>query len=206
MLLGVVGVSGCMSEVTIEERMKAYMEEKYGDSFEVAGPVESSLGSGRIYRIMTSDQYPDQEVLVCFQKDEARGIFLDNYVALKYQTQAAKRFEEVCTQVWPETKIHTEQVPGRTVLPEAFGPETTLEEYTSWPGNDDYYNVFVRQRKGLSEAESDSQLLRQALESAKMAVRIYLYYGEDQDQYQWMACLEMDDKFQYCREEWKEGS
>lgn len=201
----IVGVSGCMADGTIEEQMVSYMEEKYGDDFEYVRPTGSSIGKNRCYRVLKSDRYPGQEVLVCCVNEDGKKIFLDSYPALEYQPLAAERMQQACEETWPDIQVFTEQVPALRVLSESLGGNPTLEDYITWQYNGDYYNIFVDIPASVQEGKEDIERLRQALKKQKMAARMYLYYGANTEKYACMVCLQMNEEFEYIREKWEEG-
>ena len=199
------GVSGCMAKGTIEEQMVSYMEEKYGDNFEYVRPTGSSLGKNRCYRVLESDRYPGQDVLVCCVKEDGKKTFLDSYPALEYQPLAAEKMQRACEETWPDIQVVTEQVPALKVLSESLGENPALEDYLTWQYNGDYYNIFVDSPASEQEGKEDIERLRQALKKQKMAARMYLYYGTSTEKYERMVCLQMDKEFVYIREKWEEG-
>lgn len=199
------GVNGCMANGTIEEQMVSYMEEKYGDVFTYVSPWGSSIGGGGIYRVLESDRYPEREVLVCCMKKDGEKIFLDSYPALEFQPLAAEQMQQACEEVWPDVQVRTEQVAALRILPEELGENPTLETYMAWQYNGDYYNIFVDIPTGAEEGKEDIERLRKALKKRNMAARMYLYYGTGIEKYNRMACLQMNEEFEYIRKEWEEG-
>ena len=206
MLLAVViaGVSGCMEKETLEEQMVSYMEEKYGDSFSYVRPWGSSLGQKHICRVLQSDRYPGQDVLVSCSGEDGKMVFHDSYPALEFQPLAAEKMQEACEETWPGLQVRTEQVPALRVLTDELGEDPALEDYTAWQYNGDYYNIFVDIPADEEKGKEDAERLRQTLESRNMAARMYLYYGKSTEDYENMIALQMDGNFVYIREKWEE--
>lgn len=186
--------------------MVSHMEEKYGDSFTYVRPWGSCIGKDAIYRVLESDRYPGQDVLVSCRKKGGEKAFLDSYPALELQPLAAEEMRQACGEVWPGGRARTEQVPALRVLPEGMSENPTLEAYAKWQYNGDYYNIFVDMPADMQQGKEDIERLRQALEDRGMAARMYLYYGENTEKYERMVCLQMNEEFQYIREKWEEDT
>jgi len=197
-------LSGCTANKTLEEQMVSHMEEKYGDAFTYVRPWGSSLGKKSICRVLQSDRYPGQDVLVSCSREDGEPVFLDSYPALQMQPLAAEKFQEACDETWPEIQVRTEQVPALRVIPEEMCDSLTLETYTSWQYNGDYYNIFVDIQTDAESGEEDIERLRLAMETHNIAARMYLYYGTDTENYDRMACLQMDGEYKYIRKEWED--
>lgn len=124
---GILTLGGCMEK---ENRFVAYMEEKYGETFEF---IEEKRGraykSGYTVRL-ASGKFPEADIMVTQLKDEDGSvIYLDNYMSYVYYTEAKQRIGKVIGSVFDDFWLYF-PIPRGTfdIDPEQFGIEDYLEE------------------------------------------------------------------------------
>ncbi len=103
-----ITLCGCAANKTLEEQMVSHMEAKYGDVFTYVRPWGSSLGQKSICRVLQSDRYPGQDVLVSCSREDGELVFLDSYPALQMDGKY-KYIRKEWEDPVPEEERKTEQ-------------------------------------------------------------------------------------------------
>ena len=114
LLVMAVGGAGCMvntqnenndNELTPNELALAYLEEKYGEPFYYSAPYGDSM-TGTRSLLVTCNSLPNQQILVQIEGYKTNDkVFLDNYLAVKYQSETLDFLQAYATEFYPSTNI-----------------------------------------------------------------------------------------------------
>lgn len=114
LLVMAVGGAGCMFKFQSEnkdnklgpnELALAYLEEKYGEPFSYSAPYGDSM-TGTRSLLTTCKSFPEQQILVQvegFKTDNK--IFLDNYLAVKYQGRTIDFLNTCVSGFYPSANV-----------------------------------------------------------------------------------------------------
>lgn len=158
-----VGGTGCMFDSFISTENKpsvnnqaiSYMEEKYGESFEMVAPYGDSMTG--IRKILVScDSLPGQQILV--QVDnfrEENKIFRDNYLAVKYREESIAFWKKCIAPACPDVNVFYEV--AKSGLSSELGADASFEEFLA----DDRVEMIV-----MMELKAGSSAGKEAIEDA----------------------------------------
>lgn len=165
----VVSVSGKLMENKEEKQLLSHMQEKYGESFEIAEPYAGQFGKAYTSYILESKRYPDEKVLARIRENSGNYDIEDNYIAILLKKDLEKVVEELAVNVWGECNV-TYQVPVQ-VFPEYFDtgmePEAFLKDSAS---NPKFFIVPVN-RKSKRDLEAGLELFLDACKKEGYGMR-----------------------------------
>lgn len=92
-------------EQNVNSAALEYMEQKYGEKFEYAGPWGDSL-SGTHELFVKCASLPEQKILVQVENyKQADKVFRDNYLAVKYQPETMEFIDDCAIKVFGQATI-----------------------------------------------------------------------------------------------------
>lgn len=115
----IFGGSGCMFSLSnpnqptepsqnANELALAYLEEKYGEPFYYSAPYGDSM-TGTRSLLVTCNSFPDQQLLVQVEGFKTnQKVFLDNYLAVKYQSETIDFLHACISEHYPNANIFYE--------------------------------------------------------------------------------------------------
>jgi hypothetical protein len=103
----------------------AYMEQKYGETFEYAAPWGSSYTTpGKRQILVSCASMPDKEILVVISGDGASESYADNYMDFYFAPQSAAYLKQAADPYFDDTavdiNIARSPAPGDVTLATAF--------------------------------------------------------------------------------------
>ena len=124
-----VGACGCgRKRETVQERMVAYVNEKYDDTFEFKSVFGGSAGSSTRKIIVSSEKYPGKDVyVVCSYVDEVE-VFSDNYLGIKFEEKTKNFLAEAVSKSFG-TNYYLQYHPNNLACTEGGNNDTTFDEY-----------------------------------------------------------------------------
>ena len=124
-----IGTTPIESEPTpsITEQALSYLQEKYAEEFTYAAPWGSSMSGSREF-LATCSSLPGQTILVRIADfDSDDKTFSDNYLAVKYQQDTIRYFEDRACEFFTEARAFHEA--GTNSLSAVLGAGTALDDY-----------------------------------------------------------------------------
>lgn len=111
---------------TINELALEYMEKKYGEPFEYAGPYgDSTSGTHKLFA--TCGSLPEQVFIEIENYRKENKIFRDNYIAVKYKQEMADYLRNCAVSVFGGATVFYEVI--NEALPESIPADASFEVY-----------------------------------------------------------------------------
>lgn len=113
--------------LSVNEQALAHMQEKYGEPFTYAAPTGDSLtGTRQFYA--TCNSLPGKWVLVQVNDYKTdHKTFLDNYLAVQYESAVAEHFRSIGEEIFGEAIVHYEA--SNLSVSADLPADTSFEEY-----------------------------------------------------------------------------
>jgi hypothetical protein len=165
------------SAQNVNDTALAYMERKYGEKFEYVAPYGDSM-TGTHQLLVQCASFPDQPILVRVENyKKSNRVFLDNYVAVKYQEHSVSLIVDCAKQVFGETNVFY------TVDKQALSPdlsaEASFDEYladTRVP-----LNIMIEAKASKFSSKEQAQELTGLLASHGCDFYLSLVFVQDND-------------------------
>ncbi|ALC88871.1 hypothetical protein AM500_02950 [Bacillus sp. FJAT-18017] len=157
-------------KVSAEEEMLRYMEEKYGEEFEIISKETQTWSAGYSEMKVRSEKFPDASIIV--RKTKETGNISDNYVDFLMKEPIEQEFQSIVSQVYDNFKaIYS---PGGTTLPEKAKPGMTVSEYSKVKNTPMTIQIAVEQDS--SNKDELVEKLRALLEEKQYRSELYIFY------------------------------
>ncbi|WP_186580069.1 hypothetical protein [Aquibacillus kalidii] len=102
LLILLMGVTGCMSEVSSQEAILTYLEEKYDEKFEVEAFKEGSDAFKQMYgadKVIVHPEGKPEHVFLAGEYREHDGKYYDNYILSIWSDELTKHFEKEISEI-----------------------------------------------------------------------------------------------------------
>ncbi len=170
------GVTGCMSNESYVDKMVAYMNEKYDDTFEYSAPYGGGPGATSTQIVVKSEKYPDAQIWVEYYTEDGKDIFADNYVSYKYEEQTRDVLQKLLTDVF-QSDVKLRYTVGTKGVLNNFTDNTTFDEYASDSASRIGFRAFIFDT-GSATSNAESKL-KEALEESGYVLSGLVFITDD---------------------------
>ncbi len=219
-----IGVNGCMAgkkEPSIAEQVEKYMEDKYNEEFKFLGGGTESWNAPYEEIYVSSEKFPDEEILVIRGKDD--GEMEDNYVSFLMKSKVEEAMSEIVSEIYPDSKVFyqtTGSVQGKAT------PEMGVDEYIKYSGEYLSLSITICIDDPEYESNKDEKLeqLRLKFQEKQYMPKFRIFYmvegklellngdnwreslsrAPESESWTLMGIFYMDESFQIYDYEWRE--
>ena len=124
----IMGVSGCMAPVTLQEQVIAHMNEKYDDTFSYHGPFGGGAG-GPTQMLLESAKFPGETFWISCQKKDGELIVKETYPCVMFLKQTQELITSILDEAIEADYYMISCGGGERAVSENFSSELTFEEY-----------------------------------------------------------------------------
>ncbi len=173
-----IGVCGCMNTKYSYEDCIKYLESKYDEKFTYVKPFKDS--TMRLY--FQSESHPGKNVLVdSYVKDGSLECY-DNYVAVIFEDETRKAFEDISKKVYGECKT-VYDVSDNEVLPEYMGKNTTFSEFVSDSKANLNFDILLKPGYDAADKEAKLKKVYELLKEKNIVCVCEVYYTNNDTAY-----------------------
>lgn len=173
-----LGVDGCTG--SREEEMLAYMEEKYGESFEMIGSYAGQIGKDYTMALVRSFNRPQDQVLVRLMQQNDEEVYQDNYLAYLLKEKIEAILAESAREIYGECKV-IYKVPY-LVFPADFGPDMSAEAFLKQP--EAKVQIFIYPKSGCEDQKKDLETLEALIFQKGYRISGVVSYPQSEEMYQ----------------------
>ena len=174
------GASGSSGDAT--EKMIAYLDNKYDDTFTYSEPFGGGIGATTKQIYVKSKKFPKANVWAEYSDEDGKEVFSDNYVSVKYEDNVRSLLQHMLNSVAGCDVLLWYDI-GSKGWPNHFTDKTTLSEYISSVDAGIGFVAVVPDTYVLDKEKFDARLL-QAAQGEKIEIRGgTVYFAQTADQY-----------------------
>ncbi len=191
LLFLIIGVSGCMKNGSenaehIKDDMLSYMNEKYGEEFELFDIDTQVWSASYTEMLVKSKDYPSEIITV--RRNYKTGKIKDNFISIILKKDIEDKIHELAGQVYPRSLVVF--TPTGLTLPEEYNKNTTADVYCKEQVLT--FLLLIEDNPTAVAREDDLEQFRQVLEKEGYQCNITIGYLNE-GYYDSLSKLELDD-------------
>jgi len=151
-----MGVSGCMNTgrnekeniginkaKTIHEKMLAYMNERYDDTFTFDSSFGGSVGIDSTQITVKSDKYPDEKIWVEYVVENGEEYYYDNYIDYKYENETKEYLLAIMCEVFNGSDVVVEYNVDSGGTRNEYDKSITFEQYIKGESTPIVFSAYI---------------------------------------------------------------
>lgn len=173
-ILTLMGMSGCMrgNRANLNEQAKAYLEEKYNESFTIKASIDKSIDVQYEELFFISETHPDDIVTVYHEKDDSGYYFQDNYYGILVRNEYEQKLKNIIGKHLENYKVYFNFT--ASYFPDDLNASSSLSDAMQNYENSFYANVYLFiSDKSIDGQSADYSEIPNELEAQKM----YCYFA-----------------------------
>lgn len=174
----IMGVTGCAR--SREEQMLVYMEEKYGESFEMIGSYAGQIGKDYTMALVRSFNRPQDQALVRLTHRKEEEVYQDNYLAYLLKEKIEAVLLEDASEIYGECKV-IYKVPY-LVFPETFGPDMGAEAFLKQ--KEAGVQIFIYPKSGCENQIRNQEAFEMRIRQKGYRISGVVSYPKSEEMYQ----------------------
>lgn len=183
LLMGVCGC-GMRRRESVEDRMLAYINGKYDDTFAFKSVFGGSPGGNTTKIIVSSEKFPGEDIYVVCTTVDGQENFTDNYLGVKFEEQTREMLASRIAQCFGEN-FYVSYFPSNLACTENGSDQTTFKEYVAEKTSGISFEVVVGYKVSADEKEIIANKVREMFADVSLIGRIFFvddtvdFTGED---------------------------
>ncbi len=113
------------------EKMMNYMEEKYGEEFEVIAVNTQTETSSRPKIQIKSYKFPNDIITVSTYRKDGKRVYEDSYIPILRRDEFNLVYQELVSEVYKNSKTYVDSVASYITLPTEIDKKTKIEDILS---------------------------------------------------------------------------
>ena len=151
-----MGVSGCMNSgknekeslginktKTIHEKMVAYMNERYDDTFTFNSPFGGSVGVDSTQITVKSEKYPDEKIWVEYVVEDGEEHYYDNYIDYKYENETKEYLLKIMREIFEGSDVVVEYNVDSGGTRNEYNESVTFEQYIKGESTPIVFSAYI---------------------------------------------------------------
>jgi hypothetical protein len=164
------------------EKILEFMEETYtDDNFTyVSTTYGDRFMSGYTEIVMTSELYPNEEIMGFYSRPDGKTIIKDNYITIKYREQKKQKLEDLLRELFGDTTFHIFPERETRLLDLNKFDNAPFEEYISSDENKILFIVVADMPyDSINKAEFEQQIT-DVFRKNNVSMSLYIdFYADD---------------------------
>lgn len=208
-----------MKVTNTRDVLMEYISDKYDDEFTYISVTGGSLGSKENSIIVSSEKYPDNNIIVRRTvMDNGEIVFQDNYMAVVFKEDVEDAINVAVNEVYSNYKVIYK--PTQSPLSQNIGPDTNLNDYLSDTASRLMAVVFIDSEGQKENRDENLERFRRSLKDNGIIIGASLIFLDgdrvqaineyNYDEYMWkdelsdMRCdFSLDGDFEFIYADWR---
>lgn len=151
-----IGVSGCMNinkqenefkginkSKTVHEKMVAYMNERYDDTFTFNAPFGGSVGIDSTQITVKSEKYPNEKIWVEYVVENGEEYYYDNYIDYKYENETREYLLEIMREIFDGSNVVVKYDVDSGGTKNEYDESTTFNQYIKGESTPIVFSAYI---------------------------------------------------------------
>ncbi len=159
------------------EKMMSYMEEKYGEEFEVEA-LNTQVWTATYTGIQVkSAKFPEEVINVITYKNGTKRIYEDNYISILRRNDFNAAYQDQVNKVYKKSLVFATSISAYLTLPSEIDQSTEINDILSNPDVRASVSIYVEDDSKNKDEQIDE--LRLLLKEKKWLSTITIYYVKE---------------------------
>lgn len=162
---------------SLQDKMMNYINEKYDDSFTFLNTYGGRIGADYHKIIVSSEKYPNKEIVVtCYVSDDGET-YSDNYLSIKYEDDTRACIEEMIKSLYGENCFIYYR-PNLLSMPSGASNDMSFDEYIGKATSGISFTAIVNVENAEVSKEAELESLKKALHNAGLCCSGTIYFDD----------------------------